>query len=112
MGRERQKPAKSCLLEPAEIDPKQSSLTIELTGLDSRSGRSGGMMGQPVKKYLPLIFLGLTKTKSGKILPRTYQTKARITILIANAIVVVAGLDVNPASDLGNWGSARSMYAL
>lgn len=39
--------AKSCLLEPAEIDPKQSSLTIELTGLHSRSGRSGGMMVSP-----------------------------------------------------------------
>ncbi|MNC38155.1 hypothetical protein D3C75_867470 [compost metagenome] len=70
------------------------------------------MMDQPAKKYLPLIFLGLTKTKSGKIFPRTYQTKARITILIANAIVVVAGLDVNPSSALGNWGSTRSMYAL
>jgi hypothetical protein len=69
-------------------------------------------MGQPENMYLPLIFLGLTKTKSGKIFPRTYQTKARIAILIANAIAVVAGLDVNPANNLGSWGNVRSMYAL
>ena len=43
----RQQSAKSCLLEPAEIDPTQSSLTIELTGLNSRSGKSGGMMVSP-----------------------------------------------------------------
>jgi hypothetical protein len=57
--------AKSCLLEPAEIDPKQSSLTIELT-----SGQPFGQVrrhdGSARKEVLAFDFPGIDEDEVWK----------------------------------------------